>query len=445
MDKELKEKIVNTIKHHEDKCHEMKNEIQHLRIGISELARLQDGLNSDLENQVSFFHEVIKEGVEPIRIQKNLSAVVSTINSLLKKKEQTFDNSDNICFPRKVNTHLTEFIHYLIIPPELNKQLLSIENKLKIDLNSSLLIQVIEEIKNLVLELFGREQHQFKFLLEHISHHLLQVNDSIKKNFDYNHISRINMHQLEDDIQGTLDDIQSTMHDSNSFEDFSYYLQDNLSSISSQINTFRKIEESRLQLYEDEIKQLEKKLADFEQKNNQIKQELDQKNIQLNTDALTKIANRHFYNITIQKAYARWQATGEQLTLAIADIDHFKKINDQFGHLTGDKVLERIAAILQESLHSNDFLARYGGEEFAIIFEGLAIDYAQKKLEELRLNIENFHFLYQGNRIPITVSFGLTSIGQGDNIDSLFKRADEALYKAKNNGRNQIVALCLSG
>lgn len=126
--------------------------------------------------------------------------------------------------------------------------------------------------------------------------------------------------------------------------------------------------------------------------------------------------------------------------MALADIDHFKNINDKYGHLTGDKVLMKIASIFQDSMRSIDFLARYGGEEFVVIFEGLSLEQSKEKLENLRLEIENFHFLFRGNRVPVTVSFGLTNIIQGDDTDSLFTRADEALYKAKNNGRNQIVA-----
>lgn len=441
MDDDLKNKIVRTIKFYEENCENMQKEIKHLRKGISELARLQMGFSSDWDDKICFFNEVINDDVDAIIIKQKLNSVVSALNNLLEKNsENILDDSDLTILPKKINEHLRELLQCLKTPPELTNQLVSIERTLEHNLNAGLLIQVIEEIKNLVIELFGKEQYQLKFLLENITNQLLQVSNYLKTTFEHNKISKEERSKLELGIQATLDNIQSNMSNATSIEELTDYLNKNLNFISSQIQSYKKAEDLRLQSYESQISELQKKMMDFEEKNAQMKKTIIDQSIQINTDTLTKIANRNFYNISIQKAYSRWQTTGVNIVLALADIDHFKNINDKYGHLTGDKVLMKIASIFQDSMRFIDFLARYGGEEFVVIFEGLSLEQSKEKLENLRLEIENFHFLFRGNRVPVTVSFGLTNIIQGDDTDSLFTRADEALYKAKNNGRNQIVA-----
>lgn len=438
---DLKNKIVRTIKFYEENSENMQNEIKHLRKAISELSRLQMGFSSDWDDKVCFFNEVINDDVDAIVIKQKLNSVVSTLNSLLEKNAlNILDDSDSTLFSKKINEHLRELLHCLKIPTELTDRLASIESRLADNLNSGMLIQVIEEIKNLVIELFGKEQYQFKFLLESITNQLSQVSNYLKTTFEHNKVSKEERSKLQLGIQTTLDDIQSNMSNATSIEELIGYLNKNLNCISSQIQSYKEAEELRLQSYESQIHELQKKMMNFEEKNAQMKRTILDQSIQINTDTLTKIANRNFYNISIQKAYSRWQITGVNIVLALADLDHFKNINDKYGHLTGDKVLMKIATIFQDSMRPIDFLARYGGEEFVVIFEGLSLEQSKEKLEHLRLEINNFHFLFRGSRVPVTASFGLTNIIQGDDIDSLFTRADEALYKAKKNGRNQIVA-----
>ncbi len=440
MDDELKNKIVRTIKFYEENCDTMQNEIKHLRKGISELARLQMGFSSDWDDKVCFFNEVINDDVDAIIIKQKLSSVVSALNTLLEKNsEKIVDDSDLTILSKKINEHLRELLHCLKTPPEFANQLVAIEKTLEHNLNASLLIQVIDEIKILAIELFGKEQGQLKFLLEKITTQLFQVNNYLKTTFEHNKNSKEERNKLELGIQTTLDNIQSNMSSATSIDQLIDYLNKSLNCISSQIQSYKEAEDLRLQSYESQINELQKKMMSFEEENAQMKKTILDQSIQINLDTLTKIANRNFYNISIKKAYSRWQTTGVNIVLALADIDHFKNINDKYGHLTGDKVLMKIASIFQDSMRPIDFLARYGGEEFVIIFEGLSLEQTKAKLESLRCEIENFHFLFRGNRVPVTVSFGLTNIIQGDDTDSLFMRADEALYTAKNNGRNQIV------
>ncbi len=154
------------------------------------------------------------------------------------------------------------------------------------------------------------------------------------------------------------------------------------------------------------------------------------------TDSLTKIYNRlhfaHFLDIEIDKA-KRYPTT---FSIIFFDIDHFKSVNDNFGHAAGDKVLEQITDIVSQANRSADIFARYGGEEFIILAPETGLSGALIHAERLRNDIEKFEFDTVGH---ITSSFGVTEFNAAkDTVESLFERVDKALYMAKENGRNRV-------
>ncbi|WP_071472344.1 diguanylate cyclase [Oceanisphaera psychrotolerans] len=152
------------------------------------------------------------------------------------------------------------------------------------------------------------------------------------------------------------------------------------------------------------------------------------------TDALTLLPNRHGLNVSLEIDLRRAQRYGRPLSVIMLDIDHFKRINDQYGHLTGDKVLARFGRLLQNNLRETDSVCRWGGEEFLVLcFE---TDLAQGKLlaERLLASIRQHRFPCRGG---ITASAGIAQLEPEDTVDSLVQHADNALYTAKHNGRDQ--------
>ena len=129
------------------------------------------------------------------------------------------------------------------------------------------------------------------------------------------------------------------------------------------------------------------------------------------------------------------------VTLVVIDVDHFKSINDRFGHTAGDITLQVIAKALQKSIRKSDFIARYGGEEFVLLMSETTVDNAVAPLEKLRKVIKNIPFKFKDKQIEITISVGATQLKKGDTPIKAFDRADDALYEAKNTGRDR---LCIS-
>jgi diguanylate cyclase len=158
-------------------------------------------------------------------------------------------------------------------------------------------------------------------------------------------------------------------------------------------------------------------------------------------DALTSIANRRQFDKVLAAAVAGAQAEQLALCLVMADIDHFKQINDKHGHVAGDKVLQDLANLLTNNVKGRDTVARYGGEEFAIILPQTTIGDAYHLTEQIRSRLEASDWRVGHSNRPlgrITASFGIAQLDDGDDPASLIERADAKLYDSKRLGRNRI-------
>jgi diguanylate cyclase (GGDEF)-like protein len=156
------------------------------------------------------------------------------------------------------------------------------------------------------------------------------------------------------------------------------------------------------------------------------------------TDPLTGIANRRMLEMMLDQALARADRFGQEVSIIMSDIDHFKQYNDTYGHLEGDKALCAVASIFSKVTRKTDLVARYGGEEFVILVPDANLQQAAKKAEAIRLMVQK--------KTPVTISSGVTSYRRdGDTKENLLLRADQALYQAKHSGRNRVCVNDASG
>jgi two-component system cell cycle response regulator len=149
-----------------------------------------------------------------------------------------------------------------------------------------------------------------------------------------------------------------------------------------------------------------------------------------------------FFNKEIQNCLENYRKFSLPFVLVILDLDHFKNVNDTYGHLCGDMVLQNISNLIKMEIRKDDFVCRYGGEEFALIFRNTKdMNGIKLRLEAIRQKIAGTTIKYQDNAVTVTCSFGAvccTLIDKMKNIDEIIKKADEALYEAKRTGRNRI-------
>jgi diguanylate cyclase (GGDEF)-like protein len=160
-----------------------------------------------------------------------------------------------------------------------------------------------------------------------------------------------------------------------------------------------------------------------------------------NTDELTGLLNRRALNARLDLAFSGYSMDGRTLSVILFDIDHFKRVNDSFGHLMGDKVIRKIADLAKKQVRSNDLVMRYGGEEFLVFLPETDCSEALDIAERLRVGIAQFHFDLPelSTSFQVTASFGVADLrAEMLSMSDLLQHADIALYKAKVQGRNQV-------
>lgn len=155
------------------------------------------------------------------------------------------------------------------------------------------------------------------------------------------------------------------------------------------------------------------------------------------TDGLTGVLNRRYFFERSEIELQRAIRYGHPLSMLIFDIDHFKEVNDRFGHQAGDAVIRQLADMTVNTIRSTDLLGRYGGEEFILLLPEAGFESAWKVAERLRKKVESHVFNFDGNAISITISVGISSLESPDtDLEALISRADRSLYAAKDAGRN---------
>lgn len=162
--------------------------------------------------------------------------------------------------------------------------------------------------------------------------------------------------------------------------------------------------------------------------------------LEASLDALTKLMNRRSFNKIFERIYLRFKEKRIPFSLALIDLDHFKNVNDTYGHVAGDHVLQNIAAILLKNQRIGiDYTFRYGGEEFAILSSNTNAKEMNMYMERLRKIVQEHTIVYKDQEINVTFSSGVCEVEFETNPEELIARADKAMYQAKNNGRNQVV------
>ncbi len=189
---------------------------------------------------------------------------------------------------------------------------------------------------------------------------------------------------------------------------------------------------------EEELGQLARAFDDMAQALQQREQDLLEQAI---TDPLTGLYNRRYLKELLPREFVRGKRSGESIALILADIDHFKRVNDTFGHEAGDKVLTTVGALIKGNVRGSDIACRYGGEEFALVLPETGTEAAQRRAEDIRLALGQLNLNYLGKPIGrITISLGIALFPEhGEDMNTLLRAADEALYDAKGAGRDRVV------
>ena len=343
---------------------------------------------------------------------------------------------------------LIRLLEQLIVPADLVDEANKMKHQLEQETdpkNWKALLKKVALLINSIRSRMQKEKQEFEIFLQQVTDRLKMMDLFLQNETSNLQEADMQGQAFDKQIGLNVDEIRMDINQATELSNLKENVNTKLDTISGHIKLYRESEDSRFKKSQQEINTMHSKMQTLESETVKLKKLVIEKNKQAMFDALTEIPNRLAYEKKAAEEIARWKRFSNPLSLAIWDIDLFKSVNDTYGHKAGDKVLKTIAQLLINSIRETDFLARYGGEEFVMLLPGTKQEETLRLVNKLREKIESCGFHYHGNAVKITASCGVSSFNENDTLTQVFERADKALYKAKDNGRNQcVVAACLS-
>jgi diguanylate cyclase len=285
------------------------------------------------------------------------------------------------------------------------------------------------------------EQKEIDKFLSHITEQLAELDVSVMGASTAAQKSAENRNKLDQSVSEQMEELKLSSTNATTLEPLKEIIKSRLANIAKEIREHSEKEAVQRQKTQQQLDDLVDKIKNMESESCELKSKLKIANTQALRDTLTGLPNRNAYNERLKTELARWKRYHSPLSLIIWDIDHFKNINDSYGHKAGDKVLLLIAKQLSDHSRATDFISRFGGEEFTMLLPETNSQSALILANQLRQIIEKTGFNASGASVEITISCGITEFTLDDTDETAFERADQALYQAKEQGRNRCCIL----
>jgi diguanylate cyclase len=334
----------------------------------------------------------------------------------------------------------------LLVELKRDNELASQAETLDAKLGSTLSVEQLPELLSSLTELVGqrisRIEHakgEIETLLSHMVGKLDEIGKFVAEQSRSQSESHASSETLNVQLVGEMKAMGESVEAANDLQQIRSQVRGRLDSIDRHLQEFRLREATLTATMQARSEQMHSRIAELEAEAGRLQTQLLDEQRLSSIDMLTKVPNRLAYEKRMEDELKRWQRFKQPTCLAVWDVDHFKRINDTYGHRAGDRVLRAVADSLSSRIRATDFLARYGGEEFVMILSGTKMEDAVRLLNEMRISVSNIGFHFRGTPVSITISSGVTSLQPGDSAGVAFDRADKALYHAKDSGRNRCV------
>ncbi len=407
-------------------------------LDLLDQVRMPDSKSADIK--------VLRGRINEAREEEVLRALAIDVRALLSGSgEQVAAESQLRSHPdiARIQEVLIQLLDYLGLPEDLLPQANELEAKLGQELDTAQLTTILQTVADLVSQLRSRvdeEKRELEGFLIQLTDRLRELGQHLQVARTQRRASLDSGRELDEVVRNQVKDIESSMHEAPSLDHLKVDVQEHLDSIRSDLDTYRRNEEQSHARMEQEVKVLTSRLQELESECQQLRERAQREHMQAVTDGLTGTFNRSAYETRLAQEYARWKRYQTPFALLLWDVDGFKGINDTYGHAAGDNALKLIAGVLKENLRDADFTARYGGDEFAALLSETSLETALVVAEKVRTEIVASQFHHKGTPVAIALSCGIAAIQPEDTLDTMFQRADVALYKAKHSGKNRCIS-----
>ena len=296
---------------------------------------------------------------------------------------------------------------------------------------------LLESLSQVILLSLSNDQREFESFLQSLNDQLSGLSSGVDGIQEVTRDVFVSDEEFDGSLRHEFREFANDLASADTLQALEAAVTQRLQSLGETLESHSAEREQLKQDYEKELDRLHQRIDTLEQQAESAQQEIDAHQRRNEIDGLTELPNREAYTRRIALELERWERYQRSFCLVVADIDHFKSINDKFGHLAGDKVLRVLAKTMRQRLRRADFIARYGGEEFVILLPETAAEEALTVMNDVCRQIRECPFHFKSEPLQITVSFGIAQLASGDDADDLFARADQALYAAKRGGRDR--------
>jgi diguanylate cyclase len=418
-----------------------------LRKIVTRLAQAAKGYNSGLDPHLESIQKLVKNSATNDKLKNKLDTFSDL---LLHLSDEPFplDKAKNDT-AQKIETVIVskQLLHLLAgtkIPGNYDSQASLLKNKLQAELDPEAFQVVLEKSVELLLSIkqhASLEQEDIEDFLSSITRQLTELGVHASSASVASQENAITRNKLDQAVSRQMKDLQQSSVNETSLDLLKQLITTRLEEIAQQINEHKQEEDQQHTKTQNQLKNMNSKIQVMESESKDLRGKLQIARDKALRDQLTGLPNRRAYEEQLSTEVARWQRYKTPLTMIIWDVDHFKKINDNYGHKAGDKTLLLISSLLTKNCRQTDFVARFGGEEFVMLLPDTSKESGFIMAEKIRTIIEKSGFNAGGKAISVTISCGITQYLDTDSFDSLFERADQGLYSAKNKGRNQCAVI----
>ena len=352
-------------------------------------------------------------------------------------------NDDVALADTRIRATLAALLAELRRDAELVSRIDELDAKLTSSITANQLSELLPSVTQIVAERIKRietAKQEVETLLSHMVGKLDEIGQFVAEQNRSQRESQASSETLNIRLAGEMKAMGESVDATNDLQQIRAQVRNRIDSIDRHLQEFRTRETMLASAMQARNEQMRSRIAELEAEATRLNGQLKDEQRLSTIDVLTKVPNRMAYERRMDDELKRWHRFKQPTCIAVWDVDYFKRVNDSYGHRAGDRVLKAVAGGLASRIRSTDFLARYGGEEFVTILPGTSLDDAVHVVDELRNAIGSIGFHFRGTPVSITVSSGVTALQPGDTAGAAFDRADKALYKAKEAGRNRCVA-----
>jgi|GEM_PF-382376 len=413
------------------------------------LARLE--LPAPLATPLATLRKRLEDAIPPGTDEQLLDEIAALISRATAAPRAAPDRGDTVSegdgtasesgpLPGPLREVLLGLIEQIDPPPESQERLEALKTRVSGRLDVSDFAGVLACVAGMIGELRAElrgERLGVQLFLAGLSERLGDLDRALATSREDHGASLEGSRALQTGVADEVDGLRESVAQAADIDSLRHLVERRLVTISSHVQHHLDGEMQRNSTANERIDRLEGELRETRAASEELRRRVDEAQERASRDGLTGALNRAAFDERLTAEHARARRHANSLSLLFWDLDHFKSINDTWGHQAGDRVLEHVTELLRKDLRESDCLARYGGEELVILLPETPLDGALKVAEKLRRLVADTHFHYQSDRVPVTISCGAAELHPDESAAELVKRADAALYQAKEAGRNR--------